>query len=127
MTLTCPRHVTPLRPVKIRGVTVDFCDDCGGVFFDRFELQRFDEDFEIAGDVLAQMMDEHRDIVLDVSARIRCPRHPDVVMMRRPFGPRVRIAIDECPQCGGIWMDAGELSAARSPRRRPVRLPSVAA
>jgi Zn-finger nucleic acid-binding protein len=35
-------------------------------------------------------------------------------MMRRYFSPRTQIEIDECPGCGGIWLDAEELEGIRS-------------
>lgn len=42
--------------------------------------------------------------------RIRCPKCPDIVMMRRYYSPLKLIEIDECPGCAGIWLDTGELS-----------------
>ena len=34
-------------------------------------------------------------------------------MMRRYFSPKRQIEIDECPKCGGIWLDAEELEGIR--------------
>ncbi len=34
-------------------------------------------------------------------------------MMRRFFSPKKQIEIDECPDCGGIWLDAEELDGIR--------------
>jgi uncharacterized protein len=33
--------------------------------------------------------------------------------MRHFFSPLRRVEVDECPQCGGYWLDAGELAAIR--------------
>ena len=61
-------------------------------------------------------MNRHRTGGLDFLQRLRCPKDPDVVMMRRFYSPKRQVEVDECPACGGIWMDAGELAAARVER-----------
>jgi Zn-finger nucleic acid-binding protein len=33
--------------------------------------------------------------------------------MGRVFSPTVTVQIDECPECGGLWLDADELAAIR--------------
>ena len=79
---------------------------------DRFELERFDDAVEFPGNQLAELMNRHSTGGLDFSQRLRCPKDPDVVMMRRFYSPKRQVEVDECPACGGIWMDAGELAAA---------------
>lgn len=34
-------------------------------------------------------------------------------MMRHFYSPRRRVEVDECPSCGGVWLDAGELALIR--------------
>jgi Zn-finger nucleic acid-binding protein len=34
-------------------------------------------------------------------------------MMRHFSSVKRKVTIDECPDCGGIWLDAGELGAIR--------------
>jgi Zn-finger nucleic acid-binding protein len=34
-------------------------------------------------------------------------------LKRRMFSPKVAVEIDECPACGGFWLDAGELQQIR--------------
>ena len=34
-------------------------------------------------------------------------------MLRRKFSASVPVDIDECPQCGGIWLDSDELARIR--------------
>ena len=36
-----------------------------------------------------------------------------IVMLRRRFSAGVPVQIDECPQCGGIWLDSDELTQIR--------------
>src|SRR5262249_49783207 len=41
-------------------------------------------------------------------------RCPDSVLMRHFASAKRAVTIDECPTCGGIWLDAGELERIRS-------------
>ena len=36
--------------------------------------------------------------------------------MRHFFSPKRRVEVDECPNCGGYWLDAGELAAIQGER-----------
>jgi uncharacterized protein len=114
--LLCPRTGKKLRTILIGGVAIEFSEACGGAFFDRHELERFDDAVERPGDQLAELMNRHRVSGLDFAKRLRCPKDPDVVMMRRFYSPKRGVEVDECPACGGLWMDAGELAAARVER-----------
>jgi Zn-finger nucleic acid-binding protein len=37
-----------------------------------------------------------------------------MVMMRHFFSVKKEIEVDECPNCGGFWLDAGELENIRN-------------
>jgi len=39
---------------------------------------------------------------------------PDSVLMRHFFSAQRAVTVDECPTCGGVWLDAGELDRIRS-------------
>lgn len=111
--MKCPRTGTELKEVEIGGVKVDISEACGGVWFDNFELKKFDEVHESAGEELIQLMAQYRNDDIDLSQRLNSPRHPEIVMTRYFFSSKRQIEIDECPQCGGIWLDAGELTRIR--------------
>lgn len=112
-TLQCPRSSTPLTPLKIGGVGTDVCEDCGGLWLDRFELARFEQPDSVFGDALVAHLRQFPTVLVDRTARLRCPRHPDTVMLRRAFSSSIAVEIDECPQCGGVWLDAYELEQIR--------------
>jgi Zn-finger nucleic acid-binding protein len=111
--MKCPRTGEKLKPVTISGVEIDLSLGCGGVWFDKFELEKFDEVHEDAGEILVEHIQNFSMPLLDPSIRLKCPKDPDVVMMRRYYSPKHQIEIDECPQCGGIWLDTEELSGIR--------------
>lgn len=111
--MNCPRTGKPMIEVDVAGVKVDVSTGCGGIWFDNFELQKFDEKHESAGEELIRISEQYRNDDIDTSRRINSPRHPDVVMMRHFFSTKMKVEIDECPQCGGVWLDPGELQKIR--------------
>jgi hypothetical protein len=111
--LGCPRCSTPLTPLRIGGVTTDICEHCGGVWLDRLELPRFEQAGSVFGDALVAHLSQFPAALVDHSLRLACPHHASTVMIRRAYSRSIPVQIDECPQCGGIWLDAGELVQLR--------------
>jgi len=112
--MNCPACGNQLQQITVSDVTVDVCKGgCGGIWFDNFELKKFDEPHESAGE---ELLDIERDesIVVDRSQKIKCPKCDDIVMMRHFFSTKKEVEVDECPNCCGIWLDAGELGRLRS-------------
>lgn len=111
--MQCPACSNTLTSKVVGGVEVDVCKNgCGGIWFDQVEIEKFDEAHEEAG---RELLDIPRDPAagVDPAARRHCPKCGDVVMMQHFFDVKKKVAIDECPSCAGIWLDAGELSAIR--------------
>ena len=112
--MKCPACANQLQPVTIENVTVDVCKDgCGGVWFDNFEIKKFDEPHESAGNILEQLQ-TRSDTAIEPDKRYKCPKCDDVVMMRHFFSVKKQITVDECPGCAGYFLDAGELKQIRS-------------
>ncbi len=112
--MQCPACDNALQPITVGTLTVDGCDGgCGGLWFDAFELKRVDETHESTGESL---LDLRRDanLRIDADKRRSCPKCPSMVMMRHYTSPKKLVLVDECPSCGGFWLDAGELAALRS-------------
>jgi Zn-finger nucleic acid-binding protein len=111
--LACPRCAASLVRLRIGGVDTDVCEACGGLWLDRNELARFDRPDVAFGDALVAHLRQFPTALVDHSVRLRCPHHPRVVMLRRPYSSLVPVEIDHCPECGGIWLDADELDSIR--------------
>lgn len=111
--MKCPRTGSAMLEVEINGVKVDVSEGCGGVWFDALELSNFDQAHESQGEKLLELVEKYQRNDIDLSERINSPKHLEVVMMRHFYSPKRKIEIDECPQCGGIWLDAGELAKIR--------------
>jgi uncharacterized protein len=117
--MNCPVCADTLTPVQAGNVTVDVClGGCGGIWFDQFELQKLDGPQESSGEILINVK-RHPALQVDPAQRRCCPRCEDIVMMRHFYSPRRRVEVDECPSCGGFWLDAGELAGIREEQQNP--------
>jgi len=112
--MECPVCTNALTTMTVGRITVDICEKgCAGIWFDRYELMRVDESHESAGESLLEVeRDDTLDV--DVSQRLNCPKCRDVVMMRHFFSVKRKVVVDECPNCGGHWLDPGELRTIRT-------------
>jgi hypothetical protein len=113
--MNCPACTRELTKLTAGPIAVDVCaGGCGGIWLDHFELTKIDEQSESAGEAL---LDVPRDssLLVDLERRRTCPKcEPEMVMMRHFTSVTRKVTIDECPGCGGIWLDAGELKGIRS-------------
>jgi hypothetical protein len=111
--MKCPACENELSKMIAGKITVDVCKGgCGGIWFDRFELQKVDEPCESAGEVLLDITKNEK-IVIDQTKRRRCPTCTGLIMMRHFMSVKKRVTVDECPGCGGYWLDVGELGTIR--------------
>lgn len=82
------------------GITIDMCDTCRGMFFEKGEL----------GDTLEISVDVPGGTERVAQAKVamkECPRCA-VYMKELPFLEDEDLLIDVCEECGGIWTDSGE-------------------
>jgi Zn-finger nucleic acid-binding protein len=97
----------------VEGITVDVCQGgCGGIWFDAHELQHINEPFAFNTEALLSIQ-KMPGIALIQRGKRSCPRCKDVFLMRHFFSRKRKVEIDDCPGCGGIWLDAGELAQIR--------------
>ncbi|HZR18030.1 MAG TPA: zf-TFIIB domain-containing protein [Verrucomicrobiae bacterium] len=119
--MKCPACFNELSQTQVGSVVVDVCQGgCGGIWFDAFELQRVDEEDELAGEPLLQIKRDET-IVVDTSRKRECPRCPQIRLHRHFFSARRRVEVDQCPNCGGYWLDAGELAQIRAEKAETAR------
>jgi len=112
--MKCPACRNEMQERTVQEITIDVCEGhCGGIWFDRFELQKLDEKHELAGE---QLWDIQRDagILVDRNQQYHCPRCQDVIMMRHYYSIKHQVEVDECGGCGGFWLDYGELEKIRN-------------
>ena len=112
--MNCPACGTAMTEVAAGSVKVQACKGgCGGLWFDEWVLGKVDEPAQSAGETLLHI-EQNPNITVDPSQRYKCPRDPDIVMMRHFWSVKRDVTVDECPKCEGIFLDPGELAEIRS-------------
>lgn len=110
--MQCPACGNALKGIDVGGVKLDVCDGgCAGIWFDNFELKKFDEQHEPTGVLLN--INKKPGVQVDLNQRRKCPRCKDMKMQQHFFSVKKNVTIDECQGCGGVWLDAGELTGLR--------------
>jgi Zn-finger nucleic acid-binding protein len=114
--MRCPACFNELSQLKVGELVVDVCQGgCGGIWFDAFELQKVDEENESLGEPLLHIRRNER-LTVDQSRKRECPRCTGVKLHRHFFSAKRRVEVDQCPNCAGYWLDAGELALVRAER-----------
>lgn len=102
----CPRCKTALQQHQYKGVQVDECRTCHGIFFDRGELERArdntDQDLRWLDFVLFSI----KDLQQLEQDQIDCPKCGFTMEALQYAGSSV--IVSRCPDCQGVWLDHGE-------------------
>jgi Zn-finger nucleic acid-binding protein len=115
--MKCPACYNELVQKQVGNVSVDVCEGgCGGIWFDAFELQRVDEEQEPAGEHLLEVERDAR-ITIDPTRKRPCPRCREIKLHRHFSSAKRKVEVDQCPNCGGYWLDAGELAMIRAEKK----------
>ena len=110
--MRCPFCDNQLKKVKTKGVVVDYCMRCKGIWFDS------DEFLTVAKKVSSEMKDVDGARVLfepikvtsvKVEKDVRlCPRC-NSGMKKFNYAYDSNVILDRCTSCSGIWADDGEI------------------
>lgn len=110
MTKYSPATGLPMKSIVVLGVTIDVCPQTGGIWFDEGELQL------IKGASVRAFVDLEKIAVPEATpapqaatAR-QCPNDQTPLRTYR-YLFNSNVFLDECPKCGGIWIDDGELQS----------------
>ncbi len=111
--MDCPACGRQLYKMDVADIVVDVCErGCGGIWFDNFELKKVDEKHESAGEKLLDVT-RNPDVKVDYTQKRKCPKCQDQPMLQHFMSIKREIEVDECPACGGLWLDYGELGGIR--------------
>lgn len=114
----CPRCGSPLLEFTHQGIRIDECGGCEGVWLDSGELRllahhserllwspELGEKWKLAQTWAEETSTEEKARSRERHAD-RCPRCDVTLHPENLHGTQ----IDRCTQCGGTWLDKGELS-----------------
>jgi Zn-finger nucleic acid-binding protein len=111
--MICPACGRPLTEKQLGSLHMEACQGgCGGIWFDTLELHEVRRETDAAGESLLST-ERNRRIQVDPSQPRTCPRCTDVLLKRLLFGAGSQANVDECPKCGGCWLDDDEMAQLR--------------
>lgn len=113
--MLCPRDGTTLVSEKYEAeVVVDRCPSCHGLWLDKGELEAVQETLEhdyseqLAHiDTVARAYEMARQKAQPVPACPKCLK----ALHAEEYAHSSQILVDRCGNCGGIWLDFGEVQA----------------
>ncbi|MDJ0729111.1 MAG: zf-TFIIB domain-containing protein [Crocosphaera sp.] len=103
--LSCPKCGGKLEPVIYEDIEVDRCCQCSGIWFDSSEAENLKKLRGSENIDIGKLDRENHKEVLDT--HIPCP-HCDISMIKMFDLDKHPLWYETCPQCQGIWFDAGE-------------------
>lgn len=108
--MKCPACNAQLKVFPINNIQLDACHlGCGGIWFDNHELKKFDETHEPAVNLGIETK-----AVTKNPQPYTCPKCKNIKLFSRFSSVKRNVEVDECAGCGGIWLDAGEISGIRN-------------
>lgn len=101
--MNCPRCRTPLVIVEYHDIELDWCPACEGLWFNRGEMELL----ALKLGRPAHTPSTGRETQVS-EKRLKCPEC-NRNMMKRLLGDSCSVLADVCGECGGLWLDHGEL------------------
>jgi len=96
--------VNNLVMTKTNHIAYDLCEACGGLWLDGGELDKMA--FQVEGSI---EVSSQRETDKDIEPQKQCPRCDDTPLDKVIFVGYSDIVLDHCRNCGGFWLDGGEL------------------
>jgi Zn-finger nucleic acid-binding protein len=113
--MRCPRCKTigedhQLTQTNLGNMEVDFCLNCGGMWFDKQELAQAIILPEEQVKAITKKLDNTIEIDKQKDVELECPKC-STAMYKYRYMYTSNIYIDSCEVCEGIWLDKNELLA----------------
>jgi len=104
--INCPACGKEMQKIYLfdKGINIDICTfGCGGIYFDNQELQQFNQEHDT--DEIDRIYKGLTFTPADQSQKRICPCGTPMAKHYAPGG----VQIDNCYNCGGVFLDYGEL------------------
>ena len=104
--LNCGTEMTNNRVVRENDrISYDTCEQCGSLWLDSGELDKMA--FQVQGSI--EYCEQEKDKEPEKQVK-KCPRCDDFVLDKVRFLESDDIYLHYCRNCGGFWLDGGELN-----------------
>ncbi len=87
-------------------LSYDVCEKCGSLWLDAGELDKMA--FQVTGSI--EFCSEEEEKKTAGASLRKCPRCEDFELSRVKFLGETDIVLEHCRNCGGFWLDGGELN-----------------
>jgi Zn-finger nucleic acid-binding protein len=111
--LNCPNDGTRLDRRSFRGTPIDFCDTCGGSYFDKGEIESLLEAGVSEQEFNMKQVPSFREYSSPVGT---CPRCDGVMETVTRSSEHKDYTIFVCKNCRGIWLNKGIYQAIKEKR-----------
>ncbi len=106
--MICPVCKNSMLVIERERIELDYCSDCGGIWFDSGELELLFSSLGVAGaDTFLKGIIDSPEEKTDEHLR-RCPICSRK-MKKTMIGTESRVIVDVCHRGDGLWFDGGEL------------------
>jgi Zn-finger nucleic acid-binding protein len=110
MTRLSPVTGRPMREIEVLGTHIHYCPATGGIWFDDGELHGIKQRLADAFPHLEKIAIPEVQPSAPAATARACPVDGKALRTYRYLFTS-NVFLDECPQCGGIWVDDGELQS----------------
>lgn len=119
--MICPNDGTHTHPIAVPShygekITIDQCKNCGGLWFDAFELYKVKPDAdELVEDLDAASLRLTSEIE---NTSLRCPHDKAGLFRFEDSRFPSDIVLMRCPVCQGFWLNRGEFTKYQASRQK---------
>ncbi|MBI5359597.1 MAG: zf-TFIIB domain-containing protein [Planctomycetes bacterium] len=108
--MECPACKTSMANYAHSKLSIDVCEKCKGIWFDKDELSAFVKELFKDKTTAKPPNKPHAELPAQKESERTCPvcRKP---MVKFKYGSTSDITLDKCLSCKGIWTDAEEVLA----------------
>ena len=103
--MQCPKCDSETAKIVFSSIEVDRCTGCWGLWFDLMEAEQLKS---VPGSEAIDTGDAKEGRFWDAERLINCPVCPNTPMVRMADNRQPHIHYESCPECFGIFFDAGE-------------------
>jgi uncharacterized protein len=108
--MNCPKCSATMQSITFKGVEVDKCSSCGGIWFDMLEAEHLRK---LSGSEKIDSGDAKVGKEKNGMGKIKCPKD-SALMLRMVVSNQPHIWYEACPVCYGTYFDAGEFKDFRA-------------
>lgn len=117
--MDCPNDRTRLNKRTIKGTTIDFCDKCGGIYFDRGEIESLIKDDVNEDEFNINKMQDFSSDHIDI---IKCIRCDSKIKKITKTVDSDQLSIFVCEDCDGLWLNKGSYQKIKDERIKQQKL-----